>query len=190
MNKVCVSFVSLAALFLIASAGADAQEEAGIIIQEPPSILEEEVVTISDLGITNPGILPTSPFYFFKEMGRGMQGFFTFNPVAKAELQLKIANEKAAELKQVTETQPKNTEAIQKALENYQKSQGNLRARFEKLTETSQNPNVDKLLDNLTDKVVKHEKLFDEISFKFKENEGIIKAVRETMTGSENVIGE
>lgn len=114
----------------------------------------------------------------------------TFNPVSKAELQLKIANEKAAELKEVSETQPQNTEAIQKALENYRESQEKLRARFEKLTETSQNPKVDALLNNLTDKVVKHEKLFDEISLKFKEKEGLSEAVKNTMAESQNIMGE
>lgn len=183
MRKLHISLVSLAALFLMASAGANAQEEA-------TAIAPEESVTISDLGVSDAGILPTSPFYFFKELGRGARSLVTFNPVAKAELQLKIANEKAAEAKKVFETQPANAEAVQKALENYQKTQEKLRARFENLKETSQNPNVDKLLDNLTDKVVKHEKLFDEISFKFKEKEGVVNAIRGAMAGSENVIGE
>lgn len=177
-----ISLISLAALLSISAAGAVFAQEA--------VIAPEETITVSDLGISDAGILPTSPFYFFKEMGRGVQNLFTFNPVAKAELELKFANEKAAELKQVAENQPQNAEAVQKALENYQATQEKLRTKFEKLAETSQNTNVDKLLDNLTDKVVKHEKLFDEISFKFSGNEKISNAIGNTMSGSKNVIGE
>ena len=162
-----------------------------VLAQEEPAVIApEETITISDLGVSEPTVLPTNPFYFFKEIGRGLQSFITFNPVAKAELELKFANEKAAETKKITETQPANTQAIQRALENYQRAQENLRKRFEALKETSQNPKVDELLNKFTDRVVKHEKLFDEISFKFQGKEDIAKAVRDTMAGSEDLIGE
>lgn len=167
-----------------AAAMALAQEETS-----STAIAPEETITVQDLGVSEPKVLPTSPFYFFKEMGRSLQGFVTLNPVAKAELELKFANEKAAEIKKITETQPQNIQAVQKALENYQGTQKKLRIRFEKLSETSQNPNVDKLLDKLTDKAVKHEKLFDEIAFKFKE-EGVSRAVSNAKIGSENLMGE
>ncbi|MDO8559362.1 MAG: DUF5667 domain-containing protein [bacterium] len=184
MKKMHILLASLASLFLISASGAVLAQE------EPAAIASEETITTEDLGITNPGILPTSRFYFFKEIGRGLQGIFTFNPVAKAELELKITNEKAAEIKKITETQPEKIEAIQKALENYQKNQENLRSKLENLKETSQNPKVDALLNNLTDRVVKHEKLFDEIALKFKDRGGVSKAANDTAAGSENIIGE
>lgn len=125
-----------------------------------------ETVSLDDLGVSEPGILPTNPFYFLKEWGRGVRSFFTFNRVAKAELELRITNEKAAELKKVQETRPDDTRGIDKALLNYQKSQERLKIKFEAIRETSQNPNMDSLLDKLTDRIVKHEKLFDEIAQK------------------------
>ena len=45
-----------------------------------------EIITSDDLGVFDPGILPTSRWYFFKEWGRGIQRVFTFNAVAKAAL--------------------------------------------------------------------------------------------------------
>jgi len=175
----------IAILFLMSAA-------AGIVFaqEETTTIAPEETITIEDLGVSDAGILPTSPFYFFKEFGRDVRSFVTFNPVSKAELELKFANEKAAEVKEVSENQPQNTEAIQKALENYQGSQEKLRERFENLRETSQNPKVDTLLDNLTERVVRHEKLFDEIAFKFGGSEEISKAIGKTMSESENIVGE
>lgn len=162
-----------------------AQQEATTTIIAP-----EETITAEDLGVPDAGMLPTSPFYFFKEVGRGVQNFFTFNPVSKAELELKFTNEKAAEIKEITETQPQNTEAIQEAMENYRKNQTKLRERLERLEETSKNPEVDNLLDKLTDRVVKHEKLFDEISFKFGEKEQVSNEIKNVMLGSENLMGE
>jgi hypothetical protein len=38
--------------------------------------------------------LPTSPFYFLKEWGRGIRMFFTFDPIKKSELEIKISDEK------------------------------------------------------------------------------------------------
>lgn len=128
-------------------------------------------VSFSDLGVENPGVLPTSPLYFFKELGRAFKKIFIFNPVAKAEFELQIANQKAAELKKVEELQPQNAEAIKKALSNYQKSQERLKTRFESLKETSQNPNIDKLLEKIAEKSVKHAELFDELEKKFEEKQ-------------------
>src|SRR3989344_4336546 len=182
MPKSNIVIFSLAAILVSGLAGSSLAQEG--------TSAPEETITIKDLGISDTGILPSSPFFFFKEMGRGLQSFVTFNPVAKAELELKFTNEKAAEIKKITETQPQNTQAIQRALTNYQKNQTNLRARLEAMKETSRNPKVDELLNKLTDKVVKHEKLFDEISFKFQGKENIAKAVRDIMAGSEDVMGE
>jgi len=176
-------YIALVSLAMLLTAGA-------VSAQEGAAIAPEEVVTIQDLGVPEPTVLPTSPFYFFKEMGRGVQSLFTFNPVAKAELELKIANEKAAEVKKITETQPQNTQAIQKALENYQKTQEKLRVKFEGLKETSQNPKLDELLNKLTDRTVKHEKLFDEISFRFGDKEAVSRAISNAKAGSEKLIGE
>lgn len=138
---------------------------------------EADSVTISDLGIENPGLLPTNPFYFLKEWGRGVRRVFTFNPVTKAELELRIANEKAAEAKQVEETAPENTEAITEAVKNYEAAQARLQTRLELLKETSKNPNVDRLLNELADRTVKHQKLFDELVKKFDESDEVKAAV-------------
>lgn len=127
-----------------------------------PSTAAEEI-TAADLGVQNVGLLPTSRFYFFKEWRRGISRFFTFNPVKKAELDLKITDEKAAELLEVQKTAP---EAAEDALKNYEKAQERLKKTFEGLKETSENPNVDLLLEKLADRTVKHTQLFDELSRK------------------------
>ena len=140
-------------------------------------ILELETTTIADLGIKDPGLLPTSPFYFFKEIGRGIQRIFTFNSIAKAELELRITNEKAAEAKKVEETRPDDEMAIRRALENYQRSQERLKSRIERLRENSENPNVDRLLERLVDYTIKHEKLFEQIEVSHRATDGIVNSL-------------
>jgi hypothetical protein len=119
----------------------------------------------------NPGILPTSPFYFFKNITRGVQRIFTVNPVKKAELEMNIANQQAAEIKKLEEVAPERIDAISKATANYQTNVERLKNRLEDLKETSQNPNIDKLVEKLTDNSIKHQELFDELKKKFKDND-------------------
>ncbi|MDO8560713.1 MAG: DUF5667 domain-containing protein [bacterium] len=120
-------------------------------------------VTASDLDVSQPTLLPTSPFYFVKDWGRGIQLFFTFNSVSKAALELKFTDQKAIEAKAVAEHSPNNTRAITKALKNYEDETARLKARLLSLKDTSQNPNVDNLLNQLADRALKHEQLFENL---------------------------
>ncbi|MFH1509562.1 MAG: hypothetical protein ABID67_00215, partial [Candidatus Nealsonbacteria bacterium] len=47
-----------------------------IIVSE--ELLIDEIITAEDLDIDEPNLLPNNPFYVFKEIGRGLQSFFTF----------------------------------------------------------------------------------------------------------------
>lgn len=122
-------------------------------------------ITAEDLEVSNPGLLPTSRLYFLKEFGRGLRRTFTFNAVNKAELELKIANEKAAELKKVSENNPNGT-GLEKAIANYKENVQKLKIKLESLKETSENPNIDKLLEKLTDRSLKHQQLFEDLKAK------------------------
>ena len=125
---------------------------------------EMYTIKATDLGIENPGILPTSYFYFFKEWRRGITRLFTFKKISKAELELKITNEKAAEMFKVQETKPDSMKAFTAALENYAKATERLQARLLKLEETSENPNVAKLLLKLNEQTLKHAVLLNQIT--------------------------
>ena len=143
-----------------------------------------------DLGVPDPGVLPTSPFYFVKEWRRGITRLFTFNPIKKAELELTILNEKAAEAQEVEETSGDNIEAVKAALENYRDAHDRLETRLRALKETSENPNVDKLLSNLAEKTIKHEKLFADLDEKFKDKEEIKEIIEKTKEKLEKVVSE
>lgn len=139
------------------------------VLQETASAPVEAEVTAADLGVENPGILPTSRLYFFKNWGRAIERTFTFNPVKKADLELDIANQQAAEIAKMKEITPDRVDAITKASQNYQNNVDRLKIRLEALKDTSQNPNVDKLMEKLTDRSIKHQQLFDELKQKFED---------------------
>src|SRR3989344_2830071 len=127
------------------------------------SAIQEGNVTDADLGVNTPKVLPGNPFYLLKEAGRGIQQFFTFGSVKKSELKLKFVDEKLVEAKTLLEKAPQNEAALKTAITTYNKQVGDLKNRLESLKETSQNANVDKLLEKVIDRAIKHEKLFDEL---------------------------
>ena len=152
-------FLSFVMLLFVMTLGFDARAHS----DEPAQLSE---VTAQDLGVSEPTLLPTSIFYFFKEWSRGIRLIFTFNSVTKADLQLRIADEKAIEAKEVAERSPEDVQAIEKALNNYQDAVTRLKARLDGLKVTSQNPNVSRLLDKLAKRTIKHEHLFEELGEK------------------------
>lgn len=118
----------------------------------------------ADLGIKNFGTLPTSRLYFLKEWRRGFTRLFTFNATSRAELELRITNEKAAEALRVEEETPENEDALVNALEHYTKAQERLRARLAQLKETSENPRVEKLLLRLDEQTLQHSLLLNQLA--------------------------
>ena len=88
----------------------------------------------------------------------------------KAELELDIANEQAAEIAKMKEVTLIAWARSQKASQNYQTNVDRLKNRLEALKETSQNPNVNTLMEKLADRSVKHQQLFGELKQKFENN--------------------
>ena len=123
-------------------------------------VAQDEDTSAQDLGIKEPRILPDSPFYFLKEIGREIQSFITFNPVKKAELKQKFVDEKLIEVKKLIKERPKETETLDKAFKNYQLETERLEKATEKIKETIDDPDVEKFIDKFIDHNLKHQKLF------------------------------
>ena len=95
------------------------------LAQEIPEVTQDEEITAQELGISEPKVLPDSPFYFLKNLGRMIELFFSFNPVKKAELRLKIASEKLIEAKKLVE-RGKDPRLIEKTLNEFQNEIGKI----------------------------------------------------------------
>lgn len=76
-------------------------------------------VSPADLGLPIPGVLPSNPFYFFKEWKRGIRRSLTFDSVKTTQLELNILNERAAEISKLIEVLPDNTAVLESATKNY-----------------------------------------------------------------------
>ncbi|MEK7195942.1 MAG: DUF5667 domain-containing protein [Patescibacteria group bacterium] len=163
MKKILITLAFFSSFSFVALGVALAQ---GTTNTSTDTGVQTQDATTADLGVENPGLLPTNPFYFVKEWGRGIRMVMTFNRVSKAQYEENITNQKAAELKKVQELNPGNDEALERAIDNYNQSASNLKDRLNNLQQTSNNPRVDVLLDKLTQRALKHEDLMEQLKEK------------------------
>lgn len=157
MNVLKIGLLSSA--MLLAFGYVAAQETADVA----EIIALDEEVTAADLGVSEPNLLPDSPFYFLKNWGRAIQSAFTFGSVKKAELKERFANEKLVEVKKMVE-QNKNREEIEKAVQNYQQEIGQMARATEKIRERAEESvEVGKFLDKFTQQQVLHQRVLQKL---------------------------
>ncbi|MCP6718086.1 MAG: DUF5667 domain-containing protein [Patescibacteria group bacterium] len=139
-------------------------DEETVISEEAQQEIElDEDVQPADLEISPPTILPDSPFYFFKNLGRGIRTFFTFNPLAKTELREGFANEKLMELKKMVEMN-KNPQAIKKATESYENEIKTVKIFAERIKVTAQeNEQVGNFLDKYIQQQLLHQRVLEKL---------------------------
>ncbi|NLE94876.1 MAG: hypothetical protein GX600_04210, partial [Dehalococcoidia bacterium] len=107
----CVAAVVVTVSTVFAAPLSDAQpaESSDVFVSmEPPKIQGPVVRTFVTMdpmeelsigGVDSPGTLPTSPFFFAKGIVRDVRYAFTFDPVDKANLKLRYANEDALSIR-------------------------------------------------------------------------------------------
>ncbi|MDD5295090.1 MAG: DUF5667 domain-containing protein [Patescibacteria group bacterium] len=94
-------------------------------VVESAAATEDNDLSAEILGVSEPTLLPSSPFYFFKEIGRAVSNTFTFSAEKKAEKRLNQAAERLAEAKaMLSETNSEDSsqnKKIANSLIKYQK---------------------------------------------------------------------
>ncbi|MFA5368787.1 MAG: DUF5667 domain-containing protein [Candidatus Paceibacterota bacterium] len=81
------------------------------------SIAQAQILDQNGREISRPTILPSSPFYFLKDIGREIQTLFTFDPVKRAGLRLDFSNQKLIELQKLINA---DSNKISESLSNYE----------------------------------------------------------------------
>ncbi|MCP6719447.1 MAG: DUF5667 domain-containing protein [Patescibacteria group bacterium] len=123
----------------------------------------DEDIQSSDLGIGEPTVLPDNPFYFLKNLTRGVRSFFTFNPIAKAELKEKFANERLIELKKMVEGK-KSPILLERATRSYQKEVEGIKEITERIEgKAGDNERVERFLDKFTQHQALHQRILHKL---------------------------
>ncbi|MCR4261013.1 MAG: DUF5667 domain-containing protein, partial [Candidatus Colwellbacteria bacterium] len=156
------------------------------VAQDDAGIATDTVETIDETG--DAGILPTNPFYFLKEWSRGLRRVFIFDSVKRAEYELRVTDEKADELEEVSELEGDEGKGVERAARNYEEATERLKMRLEKIEESSENPNVQELLGNLADRVAKHEELITRLRTRYEGFETMRLRLESTRDSVESVL--
>ncbi len=156
-----LAIIVLSVTFLFSGLAISAQEESSAADTEEVT-LDEEVLP-EDLGIEEPTLLPDSPFYFLKNWGRAIQSTFTFNPIRKAELKERFANEKLVEVQKMIEL-GKGNEAVRKGIKNYQEEIRVAKEATEKIRERAEeNERVGLFLDKFIQQQTLHQRILQKL---------------------------
>ncbi len=153
-NLLKITLLSFGLIFAIGFA-IFAEDSASSLSEITQAINLDEDIQPQNLDVKEPKILPGSPFYFVKDLGRSIQSLLTFNPVAEAELRLKFANERLMEMKKLAE----KPEVLIRTLDEYKIETDKLKTAADEIKTTVDDPKVSKFLDKFVDNIIKHEKL-------------------------------
>ena len=141
-----------------AALAAVAAEEAKEDINVEEKVKNDEDFNPEDFGLESVGMLPTNPFYFFKNARRGVTSFFTFNPVKKAERNMQFAAEKLMEVKTLAEREGTETQVITDALENFQGELDKVKSRVENAANSVEGEEAEELSRKVMDSMMKYGK--------------------------------
>ena len=117
------------------------------------------------LGVEVPG-----RFHFLKSWGYSLQKAVTFNPVKKAEIDLKQASERIVQARQLASNSddPKVQEKVEAALDKYQEKMASIKERSEEFKAKS--PELaEKFLDKLSDRQIKQQDMISKLEEKMPE---------------------
>ncbi len=131
--------------------------------------------TDAELGVSNTGLLPSNPFYFLKEWGRGFRKFITPSLIKKSEVELEVLNQKAAELKKLDEITAGDLKAVRRALASYQSSLNTLVGYLVSIDNGNLSAEVAfGLSEHLIPKAVIHYRLIENLALSFPTDETLL----------------
>ncbi len=124
-----------------------------------------EETKAEELGVKEPSLLPTSPFYFIKKWRRGVESFFAFgDSIKKMEIKAKHASERLLEIRKMAKKGVEEN-VLNKATDAYEKLSEKVRQFSEKVKEKAgENEKAGKFLDKYTKHIRLHGDVLEKVS--------------------------
>ena len=145
---------------------------------------EQEDISIGE--VSDPGILPDSPFYFAKGWERAIRSFFTFNTQEKAKLALRFANEDTLAIQELCDQGE-----CQIAEKHCEKFQEQFQRAIQWMEEARQEgKDVEELIEKMEENHLRQQQVLAGVLEKAPEQaqEGILNAIANSSVGLENAI--
>jgi hypothetical protein len=140
-----------------------------------PPVVDDDV-DADDLDVSEPKVLPNSPWYWAKSLWRSVRQFATFDPVKKAELRLQTANEKLLEIKKLAEAGIITPEQLDRITAKFEKEIDKLQNHLDKVEDKAA-ARVQKLVDKFTKQEFLRQRILQRLEEKIKNEK--LKELRE-----------
>ncbi len=136
--------------------------------------------------LPDPGMLPTSNFYFLKTWGENIGTFFTFREEAKAERMLKLSEKRLAEIEALTELG--ETEKAERIMNRYEQHIEKALQRAQRVREKG--IDNDELLIKISEATFRHQNVLGDVYERVPERARpmIEKAMERGMKGHEKAV--
>lgn len=158
MKKFIKSFLITIIAFFILGTGTIA------FAQDSVETSADTVISAEDLEVSVPTLLPNNPFYFLKEWKRGIQSFFTFGGLKKAEIEQKFANERIVELQKLVEEGKASSDVLEKANEKYERAMEKIKNAMDKIEYTTDtDDDTNKFLEKFANQQMLHQRILQRI---------------------------
>lgn len=173
MRLVTSIFIAFFALGLaISSVSAQTTSPSGILEQ----VEEMEVITSSDPAMLDvqateetstyalpyPGMLPTNPLYFFKNIRDSFIGFIISDPLKKAEFELLQSDKKLSAAQFLLKEKEEN---VGKAVASVEESTSHMKSAFDKLIQTDvKSTDSQAVFQKMAASLTKHEEVLTDLS--------------------------
>lgn len=123
-----------------------------VLVASPLAMAQAQSTSTQTISTLPPaGLTPDSPFYFLNQFMENMQRFFTFNPEAKARLEIKFAAERISEINAVITSKGVQDNAVKVAESSLQYSLN--RAAQIVASEKAKDNDVSQLASSLDDEI-------------------------------------
>ena len=158
----------------------------GMFLVSPVAFATENTTTSSELIVEDPGILPDSPFYFFKTTFESVQLFFTFGKDKKALLETKLANKRLKEAEKLAEKG--KTDLAVKHLENWQRRMNKVISKLEERKDKGEN--VTNVVEKLESNQTRQQEVLQTVYEKVPESakEAVLKAQENSRKGLDKAV--
>lgn len=133
------------------------------LAQDTVNVTANEDVTSVDLGVSEPTVLPDSPWYGLKKWWETIIDSFKINPIKQAERSLDRASERLMEIRGLVDQKKITQERADQLIANYQKHIDKIKERLAKFQD-QESDRKEKFLDKLAEYQLKHQKILDRIS--------------------------
>lgn len=158
-----IALVSVCSMFVLFANPVFSQIDTVDIVNPDQSedVILDNVVDYNDVEAEEANILPDSFFYRFKRLGRAAQRFVTFDPIKKAELEIKHADQELLDVQKMVQEKG-HEEDVERSMKYVEKRLSQVAKHAEKLADTSEDEQRD-VMKRLLDSEIKRQKVFEHL---------------------------